>query len=138
MTAHSGHCGRLGQGRTTGHQKRTPDPRKQTCSTMCQVGERKVSSYSGGACQPKVITTKRIHVTFGWVNHRPNFLHAVQSRNGRIHSRTTGRGSPINSGKNGFASKNSGGAIIISSRCWIMCTWSRRLEKVSSGESSFI
>src|ERR1700756_20968 len=101
----------------TGHQNRVPDPRKQACSTMCQVGERKVSSYSGGACQPKVSTTKRIQVTFGWVNQRPNLLHTFHTRNGRIASRTIGRGSPVNSGKNGFASNKSGGAIIISRRC---------------------
>src|SRR6516225_2088459 len=102
---------------------------------MCHVGERKVSSYKGGACQPKLIPTKRIQVTFGWVNQRPNRLHAFHRRNGRITSRTIGRGSPVNSGKNGFASNKNGGAIIISRRCWIMCAWSRRFENVSRGES---
>jgi hypothetical protein len=120
----------------TGHQKSVPDPRKQACSTMCHVGERKVSSYSGGACQPKVITTNRIQATLGLVSQRPNRLHGFHNRNGRIASRTNGRGRPVNSGKNGLPSNKRGGATIISRRCWIMCTCSRRFENVSRGESS--
>src|ERR1700741_4033249 len=120
----------------TGHQNRVPDPRKQACSTMCQGGERKVNSYSGGACQPKVSTTNRIQVTFGLVNQHPNRLHAFHSRNGRINSRTNVSGRTVNRGKNGLHNNKSGGAIIISKRCWTMCAWSRRFENVSRGESS--
>jgi hypothetical protein len=39
-----GHCGALGQGWMTGHQKRSEVMKKQACSTACHPEERSANS----------------------------------------------------------------------------------------------
>src|ERR1043166_4666815 len=134
-TLQSGQQCRLGNGRTTGHQKRSAVPKKHACSNLCQPGERNASSKAAGTCHAhKLIAIANQQIT-GCVNASPNRRSAGQERNGPTPSCANFLGSPRNSGSRGAPSRISGGATVSSRRCCTICADNSRPENVSSGDA---
>src|SRR4051794_176250 len=65
-TAQRDQCARLGQGCSTVHQKSSDVKRKHACSTSCQAGDRKASSYAAGTCQLRYDTFMAIQPVAGY------------------------------------------------------------------------
>src|SRR5262249_52067188 len=62
------HCGpveTLGQGRTTGHQKRNPAAKNDACSRECHVAECIPSVNSAGTCHPRSVSAETIQHNAG-------------------------------------------------------------------------
>src|SRR5215510_12268862 len=101
IIAHCGQRRRLGQGCTTGHQKRSPVPRKKTCCTSCQNSDCNAISYKLGTCQATVLTVNATKHTVGWVRKRPSRWSVVEANKGPSPSCNTGRGRQRSNGKTG-------------------------------------
>src|SRR5262245_54690341 len=67
------HCGsyRLGQGWMTGHQKRSPVPRKVACSTACKACECNARVKTAGTCHTTSVAVAASQHTAGWPSALP-------------------------------------------------------------------
>src|SRR6185436_11328383 len=101
----------------TGSQKSRAVHRNEKCSTRCQVGDRKASSYITGTCQATFTKIKADQQKTGCDTNPAILRSTVDERNGPIPSIENRRGSPERSGKYGAPQRMSGGATIIKSRC---------------------
>src|SRR5262245_39063505 len=134
-TDQSGQCGRLGNGRTTDHQKRSDAPKKQACSSLCQSGERSARSKAAGTCHAQSVTAITIQQLSGCVIAFPTQRSDGQTKKGPTPSRANFLGSPRSNGRSGEPSSISGGATDMSNKCCTIWAESSRPEKASSGEA---
>src|SRR5262249_43870639 len=67
ISTQRGPCGRLGQGWSTGHQNRRAVATKHRCSTSCQPGVRRASSYKAGTCHAVLVTANASEAVHGTV-----------------------------------------------------------------------
>ncbi len=110
-------------GSTIGHQKTTPTAMKLRCSTTWMGSVVSVASYSAGMCQTRSTPLKITVADHG-------FTRSAQARRHRPGGPLTGERIPTS------PRMHSGGATIISSRCWTMCTEKRYSSPPTSmGES---
>src|SRR4030095_14464346 len=70
------HCGQaetLGQGRTTGHQKKNPAPKNDACATACHSSECIPNVNSAGTCHPRSVSAETVQhrVALQQITHRP-------------------------------------------------------------------
>src|ERR1044072_3248683 len=100
-----------------GSQKSNALLRNEKCSTSCQDGDLRASSYITGRCQPILTEMKADPQKTGCETNRAILRSTVDERNGLTTSIENCRGSPESSGKYGAAHRISGGATIIKSRC---------------------
>src|SRR6185295_8901280 len=101
----------------TGSQKSRAVLRKEKCSTRCQVGDRKASSYITGTCQATLTEMKADQQKTGCDTNRASLRRPLDDRNGPIPLIEKLRGSPDRRGRYGAPQRMSGGATIIKSRC---------------------
>src|SRR6266853_3559507 len=69
---HRGDRATFGQGWITGHQKRSPVPKKQAYSNACHRLERMANSNAAGMCHPMSATTAASQQKIGCPRTRPN------------------------------------------------------------------
>src|ERR1041384_5283187 len=100
-----------------GNQKSNALLRNEKCSTSCQYGDLRASSYITGRCQPILTEMKADQQKSGCDIKRAILRRTADERNGLTTSIENSRGSPERSGKYGAAQSMSGGATIIKSRC---------------------
>src|SRR4029077_9853873 len=113
------HCGAveaLGQGSTTGHQKRSPAPKKDACSIECHTSECIPNVNSVGTCHPMRVDAETIQHNTGWESVRPS-LCANGRRNIGPSTIFPNRGNPCQKASRGSPSRINAGAKVISSRC---------------------
>src|SRR6185295_20367203 len=97
----------------TGSQKSRAVLRKEKCSTRCQVGDRKASSYIIGTCQATLTEMKADQQKTGCDTNAAILRSTVDEKNGPIPSIENRRGSPDRRGRYGAPQRMSGGATII-------------------------
>src|SRR5262249_51711367 len=132
----SGHRGRLGNGRTTGHQNSSDAPKKQACSTLCQIGERRVRSNAAGTCQAHSVMAVIIQQLTGCVSLSEARRNAGQTRKGPTPSRANFLGNPRSKGRSGPPSRIRGGATDKSNKCCTIWAESKKEESASRGEAT--
>src|SRR5215467_1367687 len=62
---HCAHVETLGQGRITGHQKRKPATKNETCSRACKTSECIPSVNSTGTCHPRSVKAETVQHSAG-------------------------------------------------------------------------
>src|ERR1044072_3660112 len=100
-----------------GSQKSNALLRKEKCSTSCQAGHRRASSYKKGQCQQTFNEMKADQQKTGCDTNRAILRKPADERNGPTTSIENCRGSPESSGRYGAPQRMSGGATIINNRC---------------------
>src|ERR1700741_3316395 len=100
-----------------GSQKRSALLRNEKCSTSCQDGDLRASSYITGRCQPILTEMKADQQQTGCDTNPATLRSTADERNGLTTSIENCRGSPQRSGRYGAPQRMSGGATIIKSRC---------------------
>jgi len=131
---HRGHVGTLGQGWTTGHQKRNPAPRKHACSTACHPSDCNPSVNAAGTCHPTNAAAAASQQNAGCESTRPTRCTGGQRNSGPTTVCTNCRGKPCNNGITGAPTKIKGGASVMRSRCWTMWTVSNSSSNAARGE----
>src|ERR1041384_5687916 len=105
-----------------GSQKSNALLRNETCSTWCQKGDLRASSYITGRCQPILTEMKADQQKTGCDTNRAILWSTVDERNGLTTSIENCRGNPQRRGRYGAPQRMSGGATINKRRCLIMWT----------------
>src|SRR5271170_4431511 len=124
----------LGQGCTTGHQKTSPAPKKQACSSSCTHCKCNASSNTAGMCHMISASAATSHPTARRVTKCPSHFTGPHRSNGATTPRAIQPGSPCSNGSAGAPSRIKGGATAISSRCCTMCTVSDKSSNAFRGD----
>src|ERR1700680_1382766 len=111
---HSADRATFGQGWITGHQKRSPVPKKQANSNSCHRLERMANSNAAGTCHPRSAIKAASQQKIGFPRARPNRCKEGQDRSPAGASRTIRRAKPCTNARNGAPSRIKGGATAIS------------------------
>src|SRR6185436_5020186 len=100
-----------------GNQKSNALLRNEKCSTSCQDGDLRASSYIAGRCQPILTEMKADQQKTGCDTNRAILRRTADERKGLTTSIENCRGSPERMGRYGAPQRISGGATIIKRRC---------------------
>ncbi len=130
-------CSR-GPAPVTVHQKSIPATNIVRCSRSCTKSLRSAALYMAGSCQPMMKTIMRNHTAAGPValrRPRPMSDSLLSTRLSASPATSRARAGKPHSKKGiGLGSSNSTGAMLINSRCWIMCMKNNCCTSTSSGD----
>src|SRR5215475_15243053 len=121
------HCDQaetLGQGCTTGHQKRKPAPKNDACSTACHSSECIPNVNSDGTCQPRSVSAETIQHNSGRESARPKRC-TDGRRNSGLSTFRADPGNRFQKHRRGSPKRIKAGAKVISSKCWTIWTVSK-------------